>query len=231
MPSMVSSAAMQGFADASSYDKHRPSYSPGAVEDLLAKLQVKDLNKARVVDLGAGTGKFTETLAGRNEGYEITAVEPNEQMINQLEGKKLKGVRAAWHWFATDEALEEIHRVLVPGGTLGLIWNVEDYNAPKSWEPQTTWEAKMKDLMWSYDDQQPRFRHEKWRQVFDKQFHSLSQIAILDGAELVKVKEKVFAALNAPEAERNGAGELPLHGRVVYAWTTAVPGAPLKNGG
>lgn len=28
--------------------------------------------------------------------------------------------------FATEEALEEIHRTLVPGGSLGLIWNVED---------------------------------------------------------------------------------------------------------
>ena len=49
--------------------------------------------------------------------------------------------------------------------------------------------------------------------------------------EQQKVKEKVFAVLNAPDAEKNGAGELLLHGRGVYAWTTAVPGAPLKNGG
>ena len=30
----------------------------------------------------------------------------------------------------------------------------------------------MKDIVWSCDDQQPRFRHEKWRQVFDKQISS-----------------------------------------------------------
>ena len=28
--------------------------------------------------------------------------------------------------FANSESLEEIHRILVPGGSLGLIWNVED---------------------------------------------------------------------------------------------------------
>lgn len=28
--------------------------------------------------------------------------------------------------FAHEEALEEIHRVLKPGGKLGIIWNVED---------------------------------------------------------------------------------------------------------
>ena len=30
----------------------------------------------------------------------------------------------------------------------------------------------MKDIMWSFDDTQPRFRHEKWREVFDKQLSS-----------------------------------------------------------
>lgn len=28
--------------------------------------------------------------------------------------------------FATNEALKEIYRVLIPGGNLGMIWNVED---------------------------------------------------------------------------------------------------------
>ena len=27
----------------------------------------------------------------------------------------------------------------------------------------------MKDVVWSFDDSQPRFRHEKWREVFEKQ--------------------------------------------------------------
>lgn len=30
----------------------------------------------------------------------------------------------------------------------------------------------MKNILWSYDDQHPRFRHEEWRQVFDKQISS-----------------------------------------------------------
>ena len=27
----------------------------------------------------------------------------------------------------------------------------------------------MKDIMWSFEDQHPRFRHETWKEVFDKQ--------------------------------------------------------------
>ncbi|KAL8737353.1 MAG: hypothetical protein Q9181_001770 [Wetmoreana brouardii] len=244
------SAANRGFANASSYDTHRPSYPPKAVDDLLAKLQVKDLEQARIVDLAAGTGKFSELLAARDEGYEIIAVEPHEEMRRELEGKELKGVRA------------------VDGNAENMGLDGQSVDAVVAAQPRTTWEATLKEIMWSYDDDHPRFRHEKWRQVFDKQlsstpftiqvadplfslplgedsveftcwmrpeaiwdrYRSLSQIAILEGEELACVKEKVFAAMGAPDAEKNRDGELPLHGRTVYAWTSSVPGAPLKNG-
>ncbi|KAL8954050.1 MAG: hypothetical protein Q9222_000107 [Ikaeria aurantiellina] len=291
MVSSLPDAAGKGFANASSYDVHRPSYPPEAVDCLLIRLQIKGIEKARIVDLGAGTGKFSQLLAAREERYEILAVEPLDEMRRECEAKNLQGVTVingdarnmsvekqsadavvaaqAFHWFATDEVLEEIYSVLIPGGNLGMIWNVEDYNAPKSWEPRTAWEAKLKDIMWTYDDQHPRFRHESWRKVFDKQlsstpftiqaadplfslpvgedsvdfthwmhpeaiwerYRSLSQIAVLEGDELRRVKEAVLAAMNAPDVERDPDGKLPLHGRTVYAWTSSVPGAPVKNGG
>ena len=45
-------------------------------------------------------------------------------------------------------------------------------NAPLSWTPTTGWEAKLKEIIWSYDDKTPRFRHEVWRKVFDEQLKS-----------------------------------------------------------
>ena len=36
----------------------------------------------------------------------------------------------SFHWFANDKAISEIHRVLVPGGKLGLVWNVRDHTTP-----------------------------------------------------------------------------------------------------
>lgn len=85
-------ASSASFQDAKAYDAHRPSYPPAAVESLLARLGVAGQPRARIVDLAAGTGKFTELLAARPEGYEILAVEPTRSMRETLAGKGLQGV-------------------------------------------------------------------------------------------------------------------------------------------
>ena len=77
MLSSIPSASAKGFQNASSYDKHRPSYPPEVVTRFLKHLQVSGVREARIVDLAAGTGKFTEVLAGREEDFEILAVEPH----------------------------------------------------------------------------------------------------------------------------------------------------------
>lgn len=41
------------------------------------------------MDIGAGTGKFTEILARREECYDIVAVEPHDDMRRVLRGKEL----------------------------------------------------------------------------------------------------------------------------------------------
>ena len=50
-----------------------------------------------------------------------------------------------------------------------MVWNIDDYNTPQSYEPKTEWETKLHDLTWTFDDDLPRFRHEQWRHVFDEQ--------------------------------------------------------------
>ena len=93
MASSIPSASVKGFQDGSRYDQHRPSYPLEAVNSLLKHLQVADLKGARIVDLAAGTGKFTGLLANRQEGFEIIAVEPHDGMRVELEKKGLNGVR------------------------------------------------------------------------------------------------------------------------------------------
>jgi SAM-dependent methyltransferase len=98
-----------------------------------------------VVDLAAGTGKLTRALLPT--GATVVAVEPVAEMRALIEGAEALDGRAeampfpeewadavtagqAFHWFANDEALAEIHRVLKPGGSLGLIWNGRIHSDP-----------------------------------------------------------------------------------------------------
>ncbi|KAF2842724.1 S-adenosyl-L-methionine-dependent methyltransferase [Patellaria atrata CBS 101060] len=192
--SQLPSQALSGFANGALYDQYRPSYPQASVHALLEALRVSGQNGATIVDLAAGTGKFTELLAKRDENYKILAVEPHEEMRKQLESKQLNNVAVeegfatsipvadesvdaviaaqAFHWFANQEALQEIHRVLKPDGCFGMIWNIEDYNQAQNTTVTTGWESKMRDFTWSLDDSQPRFRHEKWRDCFESQLKS-----------------------------------------------------------
>ncbi|CAI6341467.1 unnamed protein product [Periconia digitata] len=144
----LSQKAVEGFAQAALYDQHRPSYPDEAVTALLEAAKLIGLDAASLVDLAAGTGKFTEALAARPERFRTLAVEPHAQMREQLARKNLDDVTVAegystaipaasetidavfvaqaFHWFANRESLHEIHRVLKPLGVLGLIWNAED---------------------------------------------------------------------------------------------------------
>ncbi|HWE81389.1 MAG TPA: class I SAM-dependent methyltransferase [Gaiellaceae bacterium] len=103
----------------------------------------------RVVDLGAGTGKFSRVLASL--GHEVVAVEPDSGMREQLAAVSpgvevlagsaeaiplpdgtVDAVTAAqsFHWFDSAEARTEIARVLRPGGVLAPVWNVRDDSVP-----------------------------------------------------------------------------------------------------
>ena len=102
----VAQAATTGFDNAPAYDAHRPSYPPEAVGSLLAHLGVADKAGARIIDLAAGTGKFTELLAARGEGYEVVAVEPVARMRERLERKRLGRVDVR-HGLATEMGVED----------------------------------------------------------------------------------------------------------------------------
>ena len=52
---------------------------------------------------------------------------------------------------------------------MGLIWNIESYNAPPSHSQPTSWEKALQAHTLSFVDDQPRFRHEQWRKVFEDQ--------------------------------------------------------------
>ena len=92
-PLRLNQVVHDGFAASSAYDAHRPSYPPEAVEQLLSALNVSGNHHAIVADLAAGTGKFTELVAAREEQYSIVAIEPHDGMRAELERKSLKRVQ------------------------------------------------------------------------------------------------------------------------------------------
>lgn len=147
------------------YEDSRPSY-PQSVLDLL------DLKPGlRVLDLGAGTGKFTRLLAAT--GADVTAVEPLPAMRAKLEEAvpsakvhtgtaeeipladatfDLVTVAQAFHWFDPARALPEIARVLVDGGGLAVVWN--------AWDPEDPIGAQILEVLAPYDPPDLRRRHE-----------------------------------------------------------------------
>jgi SAM-dependent methyltransferase len=135
-------------AAAARYAAHRPSYPP-ALLDAVEELAARPLAGARVVDVGAGTGIATALLHRR--GARVLAVEPGDGMAAQFrrtlpdvpivrgDGNALPPAGAtadlvtyaqAWHWTDTSRAIPEALRVLRPGGTLALWWNVPDHDVP-----------------------------------------------------------------------------------------------------
>ncbi len=139
----VHAAAEKGYAKVgATYEKGRPEYPADAVAFLLQRLGVIG---GSVVDLAAGTGKFTRALL--TAGVTPIAVEPvahmRETFAAQTPGVDLVDGTAeampfddasldalvaaqAFHWFDGVAALREIHRVLKPMGGLGLVWNGSD---------------------------------------------------------------------------------------------------------
>jgi len=64
---------------AQAYAAARPGYPDEAIEYIRSLVR----QDAVFADVGAGTGKFTELIA--RHGYEVFAVEPNDDMRKQLE--------------------------------------------------------------------------------------------------------------------------------------------------
>ena len=142
LPSMVMTRIFGEVA--ALYDDVRPGY-PAAVLDALRDR----VAPARVVELGAGTGKGTAVLAAL--GAPLTALEPDPRMAAVLRAKfpavdvvettfeqwpppaggvDLIGCAMAWHWMDPATRNRRAFDALTPGGTLAVFGHKYGYRDP-----------------------------------------------------------------------------------------------------
>lgn len=155
------------------YEIGRPEYPPDAVRFLVDRLELRA--GSRVLDLAAGTGKFTRAL--RPFGFDLGAVEPTaamrEEFVRRVPGVPIVDgtaesiplptgsrdavvVAQAFHWFRPVPALAEIARVLRPGGALGVVFNRRDERTP--------WVAELSRIVHAHRGPEVRTIHDRaWR--------------------------------------------------------------------
>jgi len=159
------------------YDAARPGYPEDAME-LAAELN----GGGKILEVAAGTGKFTASLLKFVTASKLTAVEPSGGMLETFREKfpQVATVQAAadklpfpndsfstiyiaqaFHWFATRESLAELHRVLKPEGRLVMIWN---YEKVEKLDPQN-WQVRTSELFMQHDAGVPQYRHGHWKEA------------------------------------------------------------------
>lgn len=136
------------------YDAARPPFPQAAIETLIVAARLGA--GARVLEVGAGTGKATAPLAAR--GLSITALEPSAEMaaLARRNCARWPAVRVieteferfeppapyaavicanAWHWIDHETRHRRAHEALAPGGALAALWLFPDWSRCELREP------------------------------------------------------------------------------------------------
>jgi len=123
-------------ADASRYDRARPSYPAALVDRIVAASPGRN-----VLDVGCGTGIAARLFQAA--GCRVLGVDPDDRMASvarqggltvevapfeawRSAGRSFDAVTAAqaWHWVDPVAGAAKAARVLRPGGRLAVFWNV-----------------------------------------------------------------------------------------------------------
>jgi SAM-dependent methyltransferase len=219
---MIDALAQDGFSrGADSYDRGRPGYPLPSIAWVCAAAGIT--SGRRVLDLGAGTGKLSRQVR-EVSGAEVIAVEPVAEMraiaarhglpVIEAPAEALPVATAsvdavicgeAFHWFDGERALDEIARVLRPGGGIGLLWNVH------LWDAEVPWMEAIDRLIGPHSDgrAETRYGSGRWRAAFERdprwaplEQRSFTHEQRLDAAGLVAQVDSISFVAALPDAER-----------------------------
>jgi SAM-dependent methyltransferase len=204
------------FADvADAYERGRPEYPPAVVGAIAAELGLEPGDA--VLDLAAGTGKFTCALLGI--GMDVIAVEPlsslREILAARIGEERVRAgvaeaipladasvmavtVADAFHWFDHTIALAEIQRVLRPGGGLAIISTVPDWSG-------ASWAHEVGELVADLRPEHPHFNGVRW------------QDSVLAAKEWSAPREIRLTTVQPADAERT------LDYLLSLSWVAALP--------
>jgi SAM-dependent methyltransferase len=187
-PNFVNNTAEVGYNNqAGAYPRGRPAYHPAVVERAAALHRTLPTSGLLLVELGAGTGIFTAQLVEHvlaDDELVVTAVEPVAAMRSAL-SEALPDVAVvsgtaeqtglpdhcaatviasqSFHWFNHGDlrpnALDEIARILVPGGHLITVWNVRDNTVD--------WVRAYTEVVDRHAGDTPRHHTMAWRRAID----------------------------------------------------------------
>jgi ubiquinone/menaquinone biosynthesis C-methylase UbiE len=165
--------AQQFASVAAEYERGRPDYEPAVIGALTAELRVDP--GGPILDLAAGTGKLTRALIAG--GFAVLAVEPQQSLrailaervgpdrvrdgvaeAIPLPDASVQAVTVAdgFHWFDRPRALDEIRRVLRPGGGLALL------NTRPDWRG-ASWAHELGALVLANRPHHPHFDGAPWQ--------------------------------------------------------------------
>ena len=124
------------------YERSRPSYADELVNHVVQSLYsgTGQQSKYDILELGAGTGKFTRTILPRlKTPVRYLATEPSPSFLDtfktlspDIEARQCDATNIpvsdgsvqnivcaqSFHWFANQVSLDEMCRTLVPGGRI-----------------------------------------------------------------------------------------------------------------